>query len=685
MTEPSTITPGQESGQTSVPSAKSRGRKTARRVALLATLALLAYILYGLYSVFITPDRRIQQIYLVPKDATFIIQTNEPVNDWKKFSRSEPWLCLKKAASFAEISKNVETLDSVVRNNETLLGLVGKREMIISLHHIRSTAWDFLIVLDLQKVSKVDLLKDQIEQILKLGGNTVTQRTYNGINIVEMRDLRSRDILYTAFVDNHFIASYTSALLEASIDEREKPQIGLDHAFIEAERLVAGKGLCRLYVNYAYVPRFMSIYLGGSNEYIDLFSGSMDFAGLYFDTGKDRMEVKGYTLLKEATDPYISALLNSGSRKMKAHEIMSARTAFYTNIGFDNPATFVKELEKALAAHDAASYAAYTSTGAKLEKYFDISFDQHFLSWMSGEFALSQSEAGLLGYEPEVILAVRANSIGAARENMDLLEKRIRRRTPVKIKTVNYKEYGIHYVEMKGFFRLFFGGLFDKFEKPFYTYIDDYVVFSNQSASLLSFIEDYEQKNLLRDDAGFSRSLSRVSGSSTIFVYADVHKFYPQLQRMLNPSTWADMQANRDVLYSFPQWVFQVVGGRQQASMQFVMDFKPYEPPVVSAEEGAADADDPAMDGEASSDRELMNELKRFYVEKFQGNVLREFYPGGALLSESEVRDGKRNGKHRQYYESGALRLRGKFIDNQPRGTWKYYTEEGKFDRKDKF
>ena len=48
---------------------------------------------------------------------------------------------------------------------------------------------------------------------------------------------------------------------------------------------------------------------------------------------------------------------------------------------------------------------------------------------------------------------------------------------------------------MKGFFRLFFGGLFDKFEKPYYTYVDDYVVFSNKASSLLSFVEDYDQKN----------------------------------------------------------------------------------------------------------------------------------------------------------------------------------------------
>lgn len=54
--------------------------------------------------------------------------------------------------------------------------------------------------------------------------------------------------------------------------------------------------------------------------------------------------------------------------------------------------------------------------------------------------------------------------------------KESKRRTPVKVKTVHYKDFEINYIEMKGFFHLFFGGLFDKFEKLYYTYVDDYVV-----------------------------------------------------------------------------------------------------------------------------------------------------------------------------------------------------------------
>lgn len=663
------------------PEKQKNTRKIVMRTLAVVGLALAVYVVYSIVYLFVAPDRNIQQIYLVPEDAAFIIQSSAPVEDWEKFSGSETWQCLKKAKSFEEVAKSVETLDSVVKSNKVLLSLVGERDMLISLHKTRVRDWDFLIILDMQKASKMDLLKDQVETILVMTGFTVTNRMHNGINILEMRDPDSRDVFYTAFVDNHLVASYTSRLVESAIDSRSKSKIGLDESFIEAEKMVSGKGLVRLFVNYARLPQFMTIYLGAKNEYVDLFSNSMNFAGLYFNTDNDRMEVKGYTLRKDSADPYVAALLNSGKHKMKAHEILSGRTALYTNIGFDNPVTFMKELENALSVHDKLLYDTYQSSKKKIEGLFGISLEENFLSWMAGEFAITQSEPGLLGHEPELILAVRAKSIKDARKNMELIEKKIKRRTPIKIKTVNYKDFEINYIEMKGFFRLFFGKLFDKFEKPYYTYVDDYVVFSNKAASLLSFVEDYEQKNLLKNNQGFKDAFSYLKSSSTVFLYTDVHKFYTQLRPMMNAATWNEIQSNRDVLYSFPYWTMQIIGDKESASLQCVMDYSPYIPEKVAA----VDEEDEEMIEDAATEKEQISELKRFYVEKFEGNVLREFYPEGALKSESEVKEGKRNGRYREYYENGNLKLRGKFANNKPKGTWKYYTDEGKFERKEKF
>lgn len=648
-------------------------------------IVIALYLIYSAGNIFLSPDKNMQQIYLIPKDAAFIVSTSDPIGDWKKFSGSPTWQCLKKSKSIEEITLHVDMLDSIIQSNQLLLSLVGKRDMLISIHKTKATDFDFLAVVDIQKISKIDMVKDQVENILKMAGYAVTHRQYDGINILEMRDPETKDILYISFIENHLVASYTSKLVTAAIDARKQPTIGLESAFVEAEKLVAGKGLMQLYINYRSLPEFMTIYLGGeTNEYIDIFSKSMNYAGLYFDTNKDKIEVKGYTLRKDTADPYVTALLNSGKHKMKAHEILSSRTALYTNIGFDDPVTFIKELESVLSVSDKQVYDSYSSSRKKIENLFGFSLEENFLSWMSGEFAIAQLEAGLLGREPEVILAIHAKNIKDARKNMEFIEKKIKSRTPIKVKSVDYKGFEINYIEMKGFFRLFFGSLFDKFEKPYYTYIGDYVVLSNRSASLLSFIEDYEQKNLLKNIDGFKKAYSSFESSSTVFVYTDIHKFFPQLQPLVNRATWVDFQQNKEILYSFPYWNMQIVGDGQSASLHYVMNYDPYNP-EAEVPNIETDEEDEEMEEDAESEKELMSELQRFYVEKFQGNVLREFYPEGALKSETEIKDGKRHGRHREYYEDGILKVRGKYSKNQPKGTWKYYTEEGKFERKEKF
>ncbi len=654
--------------------------KRNRRILWVIAIALIAYFVYSLGDIFLSPDKNIQQIYLVPEDAVFIIQSSDPVKDFTRFNRSEAWQTLKKAEPIREMAAQAEFADSLIRGNETLLSLVGERDMLISVHKTRPADFDFLVILDLQKTAKLNVVKDQLENVFKIMGSTVTRRVHNGIDILEIKDPETREIMYGAFIENHFALSFTSKLVEASIDQRNTPKIGLNYSFIEADKLVAGKGLYRFYINYAYLPQFMKMYLDEESEYINMFASSMDFAGMFFNSGNDKIELKGYTIPKEIQDPYVATLLKLDKHKMKAHEIMSARTAVYTNIGIEDPVKFVKELETAMQSTNREMYTTYTNTRKKIESLFDISLEKNFLSWMSGEFALSQLQPGLLGHEPELILAVAAKSKESARENMEFIEKKIKNRTPVKIKSVEYKEYQIHYIEMKGFFRLFFGKMFDKFEKPYYTYIDDYVLFSNKPATLLSFIEDYEQKYLLKNDKGFKETYSQFHNSSTFFMFADFHKFYPQLKKMLTPETWKDINQSKDILYSFPYWSMQIVGDTKAPSLHCIMNYQPY----VSEAEPEMDDEPEDEVGEETEEKQI-SELQRFYIEKFQGDVLREFYPEGALKSETEIKDGKRHGRHREYYESGKLKLRGKYSKNSPKGTWKYYTEEGKQDRKEKF
>ena len=50
---------------------KNNTRKIVKRTLLTAGLALAVYMVYSIVYLFISPDRNIQQIYLVPEDAAF--------------------------------------------------------------------------------------------------------------------------------------------------------------------------------------------------------------------------------------------------------------------------------------------------------------------------------------------------------------------------------------------------------------------------------------------------------------------------------------------------------------------------------------------------------------------------------------------------------------------------------------
>ena len=62
---------------------------------------------------------------------------------------------------------------------------------------------------------------------------------------------------------------------------------------------------------------------------------------------------------------------------------------------------------------------------------------------------------------------------------------------------MNYKGYEINFMAIKGFFKMFFGGAFEKLDKPYFTIIDDYVIFSNEPSTLRAVVDSFAAKETL--------------------------------------------------------------------------------------------------------------------------------------------------------------------------------------------
>src|SRR3546814_92432 len=112
----------------------NKGKRTRIKSFIIASACLAILLLFLVGRLFLLPDKYLRQIYLVPEDAIFILETGDPVGSWKTFSTSDMWQFMKTFPPFAEIAASASPPDSVLRDTRRLLNLAGSRNCKIYSH-----------------------------------------------------------------------------------------------------------------------------------------------------------------------------------------------------------------------------------------------------------------------------------------------------------------------------------------------------------------------------------------------------------------------------------------------------------------------------------------------------------------------------------------------------------------------
>ncbi len=636
--------------------------------------------LFAAYQYYLAPPENFQAIYLVPKNAIYIIETEEPIRSWQKVSNSKAWKFLQTQPYFGELTSGANSLDSLINDNKELFDRFGSRHVLISAHTYKKTDYDFLFIVDIEKAAKLNFLQDYLTN-LNGQGYRVSQRLYNGVTINELYDRESRETLSIAFISNLLVCSYTNSLVEASIDQRSEPVIGRDIRFVEVNKQVDDDGLFKLYMQYAYLDEYMRCYLSESNEYVLSLSKMLGYtaASVAMD-GDEWLSLTGSTNINDSINSYMKAMLESGRGTLAAQTVIPQRTAFYVSLAVKNFADFHNRFEKAMQENNEAEYKEYQESVSKLENFLKISLKDNFINWMGEEACFVQMQPQGLGRANEFAAVVQANDVDEAKRQMEFIGNQVRRRSPVKIREVNYKGYPIHYMAVKGFFKPILGKLFQKLDKPYFTYIGDYVVFSNHPQTIKSFIDDYEAKHTLAESALYKTFVDKFESSSNVFVYIQTPVLHTNLKGFVSADTWQNAEANKKYIVSFPEIGFQLTDSETVFNTRLLARYQE-----------AAAIPEPVLLVSSDSTRVVTDSLtaieddEEVYMEDLNTEKYTEDYPDGGKKLEVSIKDGFRDGWYREYHTNGELKAKGRYKADQKEGTWRYYDETGQLTAKKKF
>lgn len=632
-----------------------------------------------------------EALNLVPADAIYLIATDDPIKSWKEVANTTTWTHLQRNAYFASLTSAANSLDSLIRDNDLLFDLIGSHSLIVSAHMIGTKDYDFIFLADLQGASGIKFLNDYIGDFAT-EGLSVRKEKYGTEDVFTIHDPADNTNLYISIPGSYLVASYTKKLLQSALDAEKNNFTLTREEFLRGKTDLDAGSTMDLYLNYSMLPKFMNSYSDGGNEYVSRLSQTLTTTSLSMSIDENLLKATGYTYFNDSIESYIKTLQMSGKGRNEFADIAPSRTSFALSLTFRSFAEFFANFESNLR-KDVAEYDEYRKNLQQAEDYLKISVQKDIIDWVDDEVVLMEMQSAGMGVDNEMAVALKAKNIEEARDHLDFIGKQVRKRTPVKFKEVEHRGYGINYLGMKGLFKIILGRFFARYDKPYYTIVGNYVIFSNHPQTLESIIDDYLDKNTLDRSDEFRAFQNQFEDKSSVLIYLNTPVLFNTMKRMADASTRLSMEANKEFIVCFRHVGFQLVPETGRFKTTLAEQFITTEP-INIAEESEDDVveDDPVTDEAATADDEpIANEpeikegeadpmeLPYMYVKDLNAKLFTEYFADSTTVHfKVELRNGFKDGSYTEYFENGVVKMTGKFNGDRRDGVWRLFGEDGK-------
>jgi len=694
------------------------------KFSLIATLVIALPVAgWFIYSKYFAENEGRTAMSIIPDDSVFVIETSNLSKAWTEISSSKVWQFLTKNAYFNDLEEDIKTVDSFLKDNSMANLVLSGRKLMISAHMTSGKDWDFIYVVDMKSSS---VIKGGLKSALGLvDGYSVSERKFKGEKIIELKNKKDpKDLIYMTVIDNLLTVSFTGSLLEKAVEQKNKKYWKSNKRFSQVTDNLGRKQLFRFYFNYSQLNKFSLAFMTEESESIDMMGSSLGFSAFDIFLEEDKLNFEGYTNI-DSVGSYVRALSGVKPGKMNAFKIISNQSAMYFSLGFESFNTFYTNLTEQYRSGNTEDMEDVEKGVKVTEKYLGISLKENFFDWIGNEIAIVKLRPTKKTRMEDVVAVIHANDIDKAKIGWEKIVKQIGKRTAVKFDAVTYKNFEIKMLKRRGFFKMFFGKMFKNLEKPYYTYIDDYLVLSNSIEALKIMIDDYSVGNTLGHKQAFVKFKDNFDTKSNATVFLQTPKLYQNLYYYSPKEDRKAVKENRDFILSFSQIGFQLVSKGEVFDTKLIAS---HDPEAVKADELEK------FEKETSEDLFMQDLLAmtfkpiiptdslegdKLYFEhfpntqqlKYEGSIQeslinglwKTFYPSGNINNSVTFEKGKANGeaffffddaaktKHAQvvfeddlitgeyyeYYNNGARKAKIEFDDGLADGDAEFYYKSG--------
>lgn len=563
-------------------SPRKRAKRLLRNLFLVLLLAAVAFFAY----IWFTPMSERDVWDFVPEDAVFVLEADDPIENWEDLSSTPMWKHIKKNELFADIEGDANFLDTLISDNKKLFNLISGKKLLLVAQMTQAEDYDFVYLMDLQKGAKVSFFMDIFKPVLSAAGYPMTKQELAGETIYAIND-GSDDILL-GFQDNVLIASYSKKLLLGVLEQQKKPFYSRNSEFIPirkgAYKQENRSSIAKVHLNFDQLDEYMGVFMDEvSGSVMDL-STSLGYTSFDIKVDDDFIELSGMVSADTSVKSLSTVLLRQKRSDVLAPKVLPTNTSFVLTIDYHDFDYFYESISELM--QEEEGYKDFEKTKNTIGKLLGVDKsdkkkeraekrgkDKDYFDWLGQEIALAMVPTNEDGSKQAYVCLIHTPDYANAFHDLEKIARQVRRRTPVKFKDYEYRGKNIRYLAMKGFFRLFMGKLFKQFDQPKYVVLDEFVVFSNDTTGIHRIIDASLADEALYGEENYRRVSRKFNDRSNYFIYANTRSLYPHLPSLLDAESARDLRKNKNYILSFPYMGMQLTSDDERFDAEIYLEF----------------------------------------------------------------------------------------------------------------
>lgn len=565
---------------------KSTGRKIGkliRNLVLFGLLGLIGFIAYLWFA----PMTEKELWAFVPEDAVFVVEADDPIENWKSFSGTDIWKHLKKNDLFSDIEESCNYLDTLIAENEQLFDVVSGKKLLVVAQMTRSNDYDFTYLMDLKKGARVSLFMDVFKPIITAAGFPMTSGELNDEKIYTIND--GADDLFLGFKDNVLIASYSKTLYLNVLKQYSKPFYSREGTFLSGRKMAydqsSWSSLGKFHMNFDQLDEYMAVFMDEVTPTLSDISDILSYASFDLKMEDEYAEMSGVISVDTSQKSLATVMTDQNRGEILAPKVLPPNTSYVLTIDYHDFDYFYESIAQLLGETEdfkefekskksMGSLLGLTKKEKKRERKRKKGKDPDYFDWLGQEIALALLPVNESKTKQAYLALFHTADFENAVHDLEVISRQIRRRTPVRFKDYDYNGVSVRYLAMKGFFRLFMGKLFKKFDQPKYVVLEDFVVFSNDTTAIHRVIDAQANKESLYGEPNFRKAMKHFEDRSNYFLYVNSQELYPFLPSLGDPEASRGIRNNRQFITCFPYAGIQLIADEGKFEAEVYLQFE---------------------------------------------------------------------------------------------------------------